>query len=273
MENPVIIGNATLYCGDMYEILPQIDLTFDAILTDPPYGCTDCHWDKKLNLAAMWEMFLKSIKENATMCVFCQQPFATDLINSNRKNFRYEMIWIKDKKTNFLNANKMPMRSHENIAVFYQHLPTYNPQKIMLDRTYKKRQGSRWTEIYRKCVNPQIVKTYNSLMPSTVLNFGSDMFTSSGAFTTQYPTQKPVLLMEWLVKTYTNEGELVLDPFLGSGSTGIACINTNRRFIGIEKDADRFALACERISKSFEQEKESDRDLFSFVVEKQNVFA
>lgn len=176
------------------------------------------------------------------MLLFSQQPFTTDLINSNRKWFRYEWIWQKSMPVGFLNANRMPLRSHENIVVFYEHLPTYNPQKIKRENPVRlKYQGSH-TRNYGKFGAMDHVSEY--YYPRDIIAFAN-----IGGGDHYHPTQKPTDLLEYMIKTYTNEGDTVLDPTMGSGSTGIACRLTGRNFIGIEKDHGYYVIAQNRIKE------------------------
>lgn len=215
------------------------DKSIDLILCDLPYGTTDNEWDVIIPFDALWNEYNRVIKDNGAIILFSQMPFGAYLINSNKKNFRYEWIWEKEGATGFLNAKKCPLKKHENILVFYKQLPTYNPQGLTLlekPRYRKKREKS--CPNYKMTNERDYVQTHTNY-PTDILQFSRD----KGL----HPTQKPVRLLEYLIKTYSNEGELVLDNCMGSGSTGIACLNTNRRFIGIEKDETFFKLAKDRI--------------------------
>ena len=215
----------------------------DCILTDVPYGTTACKWDSIIPFEPMWERINKLIKPNGAIALHCSQPFTTKLINSNISKFRYELVWEKTIATNPFMANKMPLKKHENIAIFYSKLPTYNPQftegKPYTDNGNRKNKRNTQTEMDKK---PIVNNGYR--YPSTVMKFSNK---NNGAV---HPTQKPVDLLEYLIKTYTNENELVLDFTMGSGSTGVACMNTNRKFIGIELDEDYFNIAKDRIENS-----------------------
>ena len=241
------IGNATLYLGDCFDILPTLDMKFDAVITDPPYGVTNCDWDTSLPLDKLWILMESQTKVSANYCLFATMRFAVDLINGKRKWFRYDMIWAKSKKCGFLNTGLMPMRNHESILVFgrpgFKRETTYNPMKDAGGRA-----GIRKTErrggVYRSVDG--IEKYYDGTQhPCSVLPFRSEK--DKGL----HPTLKPVGLMEWLIKTFTNEGDIVIDPFAGSGSTGVAAINTGRRFVGIEQDKKYFDIAVERINKAY----------------------
>ena len=229
------------------------DKSIDMILTDPPYGTTACKWDSVIPFAPMWEQLNRIIKDNGAILLFSAQPFTTDLICSNRKNFRYEIIWQKTQAQGFLNANKMPLRAHENILVFYKKLPTYNPIKTSINRK----------DIGRvRPVNVINSKQYGtgtmkrtiwvetgSRYPTDVIKFSNWNGTLFGKNVSHinHATAKPVALLEYLIKTYTLENETVLDFTMGSGSTGVACVNTNRDFIGIELDDRYFSIAKDRI--------------------------
>ncbi len=242
-----------LYNGDCLEIMKQIpDESIDMILCDLPYGTTRCEWDRVIPFEPLWEQYKRIIKNNGAILLFSSQPFTTDLINSNRKMFRYEIIWKKTQKSGFYNANKMPLRAHENICVFYKKLPTYNPIKQQVDRrdigrirTEKGRRGTHY--------GPSSACQYiedGTRYPTDVVEFSNwngALFGKTDK-ATKHPTQKPIPLLEYLIKTYTNEGDLVLDNCMGSGSTGVACVNTKRDFIGIELDEDFFRIAEDRIS-------------------------
>lgn len=224
------------------------DGSVDAIICDLPFGTTDLPQDKKIPVTDMWKEFLRVTKKNAAIVLFSQMPFGAELISSNPSMFRYEFIYQKVLPTGFLNANKMPMRAHENILVFYRHLPTYNIQWGW-SSPYKAKTGSQPTSNYRR----QERKPRDSdgrRYPVDVLKFNQPI---SNAEKSWHPQQKPIDLLEYLIKTYTNDGELVLDATMGSGSTGIACMNTGRRFIGFELDAHYFDVAQIRMKEAAER--------------------
>ena len=219
------------------------DGSVDLVLCDPPYGVTACKWDVVIPLEPLWAEYERVIKDNGAILLFSQMPFGAELIQSNRKMYRYERIWDKGIASGFLNANRMPLRKHENILVFYKKLPTYNPQKTP-GKPYKPRKKGN-TDVYGTF---QLLGTDNK----TGDRFPVDIIHFTNADRTRdhyHPTQKPAPLLEYLIKTYTNPGELVLDNCMGSGSTGVACINTGRRFIGIEKDQEIFDTAANRIKE------------------------
>ena len=245
--------NYKLYLGDCLEVMDKLieqGVVVDAIITDPPFGTTKCKWDSVIPFDEMWSRLNKLIKPNGAIVLFSSQPFTSNLVMSNIKNFKYEWIWHKNKGGNPLNAKKMPMKQHENICVFYKKFPTYNP--IMeerygqgKERVKYKVQGGRFKEdkVYGEVDNIVRNTQYSELRnPQTVQFFNVERGL--------HPTQKPIKLMEYLIKTYTNEGELVLDFTMGSGSTGVACLNINRKFIGIELEEKYFNIAVDRMENN-----------------------
>ena len=225
------------------------DESIDMILCDLPYGTTKCKWDSIISLEELWEQYCRIIKEKGAIVLFAQTPFDKVLGVSNLKMLRYEWIWEKTQATGHLNAKKMPMKAHENLLVFYKKLPTYNPQMteghepIHSYTKYITTQNN--TEIYGK-MNKEISGGGETIRyPRSVLTFPSDKQTCY-----LHPTQKPLSLCEYMVKTYTNEGDLVLDNCMGSGTTGLSCKNLNRRFIGIEKEEKYFEIAKDRINNN-----------------------
>ena len=238
--------------GDCLELLKDIpDASVDMVMTDMPYGTTQCKWDTVVDLDALWIEIKRIAKPNAAIVMTAAQPFTSVLITSNLKMFRYDVTWDKKKITGFLSAKRMPLRKHEDICVFYRKLPTYNPQM-----TY----GSKKTGISSTKTNTVIyggVDRFSkygddgSRYPTSIISDINGVINNSGE-KVAHPTQKPVALMKYLIKTYTNEHDVVIDMFMGSGSTGVACVKTNRRFIGIELDPDYFAIAEERINQAAE---------------------
>ncbi len=227
--------------GECLDKLTEIsDASVDMILTDLPYGTTACSWDSIIPLDKLWEQYNRVVKENAAMVFTASQPFTTILASSNIKNFRYEWIWQKPQGTNPMNAKIMPLKSHENILVFYKTKPTYNPQ-MTKGTPYGgfKSETSTIGEVYGRAKSVHRDNPEGTRYPKTILSFKQE----KGL----HPTQKPVPLMEYLIKTYTNEGDVVLDSTMGSGTTGVACLNTSRKFIGIEKDPKYFQIAYDRI--------------------------
>lgn len=245
-----------LMLGDCLELMKEIGSgTVDMILCDLPYGTTCCSWDAVIPFEQLWEQYERVIKENGAIVLFAAQPFAAVLATSNLKLFRYEIIWEKPSATGFLNAKKQPLRAHENILVFYKSQPTYNPQKTFGHERKTANRKDIGSEHYGKQVN---IKSYDSTerYPRSVQVFSSDK--QKQAF---HPTQKPVALCEYLIRTYTNEGDTVLDNCIGSGTTGVACVNTGRAFIGIEQEQKYFEIAQERIAQAG-IEKDCQPDLF-----------
>jgi len=219
------------------------DHSIDMILCDLPYGTTACKWDSIIPIDGLWLQYKRIIKKNGAIVLTAAQPFTTVLISSNINNFRYDLKWIKKAATGFYNANRMPLRAHEDILVFYKSLPTYNPQKTK-GKPYKCTRGSA-SDVY---VGKDLTETNNESgerFPLSWIEIKRDK-------EKYHPTQKPVVLMEYLIRTYTNEGEVVLDNCMGSGTTGVACVNTGRNFVGIEKDPDYFQIAKKRIEDANE---------------------
>lgn len=227
-----------LYNGDCLELMKNIpDGSVDLVLTDPPYGTTACKWDSVIPFEPMWEQLNRIIKPNGTICLFGSEPFSSALRMSNIKNFKYDWIWQKSNVMGFLNAKKRPLKEMENISVFNSKI--YYPQGLEINEKGKNRRGKQ-TETLGKYepINKSEYKNY----PRTILQFKSER-----GF---HPTQKPIALLGYLIKTYTNEGETVLDFTMGSGSTGVACVNTGRNFIGIELDKGYFDIAEKRINEA-----------------------
>jgi len=227
------------------------DGSIDAIITDPPYGTTACDWDSIIPLEPMWEQLKRVIKPNGAIVMTSSQPFTSVLIVSNSEMFKYCWVWEKHAPTNFATVNRIPMKYHEDIPVFYKKQPVYNKQ--MIARTGSGSARTKYKSTRTKSSHISVEKVdikYDSKLknPSTILRF-------NGVYknTILHPTQKPVALMEYLIKTYTNEGETVLDFTMGSGTTGVACKNLNRSFIGIEDDEKYFDIAKKRIETSQQQ--------------------
>lgn len=236
--------------GDCLEKMNKIpDGSVDMILCDLPYGTTNNKWDTVIPFDKLWEQYKKIIKDNGAIVLFAQMPFGADLIQSNRKMYRYEWIWQKTKAAGFMRANKMPLRAHENILVFYKKLPTYNPQKTK-GKPYVKGWASGCSANYGSIAKVFGENKTGDRFPVDVLQFSNQTGDLNNVNKTRHPTQKPVALLEYLIKTYTNEGETVLDNCMGSGSTCVAAINTNREYIGIELDETYFNIAKERIERA-----------------------
>lgn len=247
--------------GDCLVEMQKIeDQSIDMILCDLPYGTTSCKWDTIIPFEPLWEQYERIIKNNGAIVLFGQEPFSSHLRISNLKLYKYDWIWKKTNPSNIAQANKQPMRYHELISVFYKKQPTYNKQMIERAKNGTKamnwqcksgkpfvnrgseQTGLKYIEIDAKKYHPKLKN------PSSILEFNS-LRPTSNEFVKWHATQKPIDLLENLIKTYTNEDEIVLDNCMGSGSTVIACINTKRKFIGIEKDKKYFDLAKERIEK------------------------
>lgn len=237
-----------IYNMDCIVGMQQIpDKSIDMILCDLPYQMTECIWDKLLPMEDLWNQYKRVIKDNGAIVLTCAQPFTTDLISSNRKMFRYCWYWNKNQVTGFPFAKFQPLRCVEEIAVFYKKTPVYNPQGLIeIEQPVKKTRTVTKDNIYDVgTLSKSYVPKYTNY-PRQTLDFKCQR---EGL----HPTQKPVALFEYLIKTYTNEGEVVLDNCMGSGTTAIACINTKRDFIGFEIDKAYFSTANKRIEQSLVQ--------------------
>jgi DNA modification methylase len=234
--------------GDCLELMKSIDDgSIDAIITDPPYGITACKWDSVIPFDLMWQQLNRIIKPNGAIVLFGSEPFSSALRMSNIKNYKYDWIWEKSRATNFLDANKKPMKNHEIISLFYHKQPTYNPQGII----YGDFDNSRPCLKDKKYNDGRVYGRVNQKAISKKRNYPKSIqFFNNPNNKSVHPTQKPILLMEYLIKTYTNEGETVLDFTMGSGSTGVAAKNLSRNFIGIEMDENYFEIAKTRIGWS-----------------------
>jgi site-specific DNA-methyltransferase (adenine-specific) len=240
-----------LMLGDCLERMKEIEAgSVDMVLADPPYGTTACKWDSVIPFEPMWAELKRVIKPNGAIVMTASQPFTTALIYSNMKEFKYEWIWEKAVGSNFASAKRQPLKEHENILVFSSGKNTYIPIKEERKGGGKKRLKNGYksngtsTDVYSGLVPCRIGKEYDDLKyPSSV-----QYFNNRDKYRGLHPTQKPVALMEYLIKTYTNEGESVLDFTMGSGTTGVACVNLGRKFIGIEKDEVYFKIAQDRIN-------------------------
>ena len=240
-----------LMLGDCLERMKEIpDGSVDMILADPPYGTTACKWDTVIPLDAMWTQLNRIIKSNGAIVLFGAEPFSSVLRCSNLKMFKYDWVWVKTKTQHFAQAPYRPMTEHEIISVFSyggnaknaNPRMVYNPQGLVkCNKVCKGKKAAHSEHRIRLTDQQDYVQEWTGY-PTTILKCSSEG-------KTVHPTQKPVALMEYLIKTYTNEDEVVLDFTMGSGSTGVACLNTNRKFIGIELDSDYFRIALERINK------------------------
>ena len=240
-----------LYNGDCLEVMKQIqDKSIDMILCDLPYGTTACKWDVVIPFAPLWDQYKRIVKNNGAIALFASQPFSSKLLCSNIKGFKHEWIWRKEKGVGFQVAKYRPMQEHEHILVFTRNgeRVNYYPikekrEKIIKSKGARSKSGS--------CPLAHISEQnyiYDTKYPTSIINFKRDKEKI-------HPTQKPVALLEYLIKTYTNDGETVLDNCMGSGSTGVACMNTGRNFIGIELDTNYFNIAESRINEAFSMQK------------------
>ena len=229
-----------LYNGDCIELMKNIpEKSIDLILCDLPYGTTRNKWDTPIDLESLWKEYERIIKDNGAIVLFAQTPFDKILGASNIKLLKYEWIWEKPQGTGHLNAKKMPLKNHENILVFYKSPPPYFPQ-MLEGKPYTCKSG-RGSSNYGEQVSVVTVNK-GERYPVSVLKFNKDK-------EKVHPTQKPVALCEYFIKTYTKEGATVLDNCMGSGSTGVACVNTNRNFIGMELDENYFKIAEKRVKE------------------------
>lgn len=240
--------------GDCLEVMKTIeDNSIDAIITDPPYGTTACSWDSVIPFDEMWLRLNKLIKPNGAIVLFGSEPFSSALRMSNIKNYKYDWVWRKSLAPNFMNAKNCPLKKHELVHIFSngtiangsKNKMPYNPQGIIeVNQKWKRPNKIKSEHNYQRPSHKLERNITHTGYPDSILEF------KLGNNKTQHPTQKPVALMEYLIKTYTNEGELVLDFTMGSGSTGVACVNLNRNFIGIEKDDKYFEIAEKRMNKN-----------------------
>lgn len=244
--------------GNCLEVMRELDdNSIDLVLTDPPYGITACKWDAVVDLEKMWAELKRIGKPNCAFVFTASQPFTTDLINSNRKWFKYEWIWAKNYASGALLAKKMPMKSHENVIVFYTKQPTYNRQMVRRTEQELKRLSKnsvtstdKHTYVGRQLSWRQCRDKLKFKNPFSVLQIKSVFNRSSEKVA--HPTQKPIALMEYLIRTYSNEGDLILDPFAGSGTTGVAAKMLKRDFVGIELSAEYCKIAERRIATTME---------------------
>jgi len=236
-----------LMLGDCLERMKEIPAgSVDMVLTDPPYGTTACKWDSIIPLEPMWEQLKRVIKPNGAIALFGSEPFSSVLRMSNIKQYKYDWIWEKNTGSNFLHAKRMPIRYSENIHIFMQGSSWYNPQKTTGHTPTNSGKGRNTGNIYSGNMQVDYKGGDTTRYPKNIIKFNS-----VNNYARAHPTQKPVALMEYLIKTYTNEGETVLDFTMGSGSTGVACVNTNRNFIGIELDPEYFDIAKQRIESAY----------------------
>ena len=252
-----------LYKGDCLEVMKLIpDGSVDAIITDPPYGTTACKWDSVVPFDKMWAQLNRIIKPNGVIVLFGSEPFSSALRMSNIKNYKYDWIWNKISGANFMNLKNRPWKTQEQLIVFFNEANiTFNPKRVPRTAASLKRLPAGESRKYVRCESNSIAEHYgmkhagrNEYTPKGGLKHPIDIIEfnrrEKNPMNIKHPTKKPVALMEYLVKTYTNENETVLDFTMGSGSTGVACKNTNRRFIGIELDDNYFEIAEKRIEEA-----------------------
>jgi len=241
------MSEVNLMQGDCLERMQDIEAgSVHMVLTDPPYGTTACKWDTVIDLRSMWAELKRVVKPTGAIVMTASQPFTSALVMSNPKWFRYCWVWDKGRGYNFASLKYQPFKSHEDVCVFSQKSHTYNPQKTE-GKPYTQKQG-RKGEVYGGDNGKDVVTVnYGDRHPLSVQKF------IKGKDTGHHPTQKPVPLMEYMIRTYTNESDTVLDFTMGSGTTGVACVNTNRNFIGIELDSEYFGIAQSRIQETKER--------------------
>lgn len=244
------MNSIKLLCGDCLELMNDIeDKSIDCIICDLPYGTTKCKWDVVIPFDKLWEQYNRIIKDNGAIILFGTEPFSSELRLSNKSDYKYDIYWVKEKPTNFMQVKKRVGKLTENICVFYKKQCTYNPQMVKYNGKKVTNKPSETNAKFKSIVasnSPTMqIKPYKDIgyrYPCDILNIRREKLGS-----TVHPTQKPVALLEYLIKTYTNENDIVLDNCMGSGTCGVACKILNRNFIGIEKDEKYFEIAKERI--------------------------
>jgi site-specific DNA-methyltransferase (adenine-specific) len=247
------IGDATLYLGDCMGVIPGLEShAIDLIATDLPYGTTDCKWDSRIGMDDLWKSFNRIIKKDAAIVLTASQPFTSTLVTSNRSAFKHEWIWKKNAGSNFGTVKFQPMKEHESVLVFCAGRLKYRPQMQVRAESGKSRvktpvKYATKAEVYQNGrLHGEVTSERPDLRyPSSVQNFNRERGL--------HPTQKPVALMEYLIKTYSIEGDIVFDPCMGSGTTGVAALNLGRKFIGIEREQKYFEIACRRIKDAQRQ--------------------
>ena len=252
--------NYEIYKGDCLELMDKLieqGVKVDAIITDPPYGTTACKWDDVIPFDEMWVRLNKLIKHNGAIVLFGCEPFSSKLRCSSLKNYKYDWKWDKVVGSNFVNAKRMPLKIYEDVCVFYSNQPTYNPQMTIRPKENERISGKSKLKESRINGMQQIVSDTSNRKkyPVNKLEFNRLSKELNSKYVL-HPTQKPVDLLGYLIKTYTNENETVLDFTMGSGSTGVACVNTNRKFIGIERDEKYFEIAKNRLKEATEKKEE-----------------
>lgn len=252
-----------IYNDDCFNVFPKIaDKSIELVLCDMPYGTTNCKWDIIIDLELMWKNINRIVKDNAAILLFGQNPFTAKLISSNIDNYRYDIIWTKDSSCNFMFGNKQPLKKHELISVFYKKQPIYNPQKTLAKKVSKRHlYGFKLNEHQKEMMganykfkfnNNNAVGAYNmygknyepnKLLPTSIIYYSTERNVTKKT----HPTQKPVKMLEYLINTYSNVGDTVLDFCMGTGSCGVAAKNLNRNFIGIEKELKYFEIAKQKL--------------------------
>lgn len=233
-----------LKCGDCLELMKEVpDSSVNLVLSDLPYGITRNEWDKPLDLDRVWREYKRVLAPRGAVVLFAANPFAATLIMSNPKWFRYEWVWNKKNPKGFLNANRMPLRVHELILVFYPALPKYNPQFTPREKPRTQRGGSPSSNYGKYALG--IAKETDKRYPTDILTVSN-----ASHLTKTHPTEKPVELLEYIIKTYTDQGDTVLDTCMGSGATGVASVHTSRSFIGFELNGGYFNTAIKRVSEA-----------------------
>ena len=250
MDKDLKLDDCQLMLGDCLERMKEIpDKSIDAIICDLPFGVTACKWDSIIPFEPLWEQYNRVIKDNGAIVLFGSQPFTSALVMSNPSWYKHHWIWLKNRGTGFQVAKYRPMMKTEDIITFCKKTLKYNPQKIKLDKPLKYSSASNSNGTNPLASFRKMSYEVNEKYPTNVIEVDkvSKMI---------HPTQKPVALLEYLIKTYTNEGETVLDNTMGSGSTGVACVNTNRKFIGIEMDEKYYDISCKRIKEAINEKKQ-----------------
>lgn len=243
------MGKDIIIHGDCLVEMQNIpDNSVDMILCDLPYGVLNrrnihAQWDNIIPFEPLWEQYTRIIKDNGAILLFSQGMFTADIMTSNKKLWRYNLIYKKGNSVSgFLNARRMPLRNHEDICVFYKKQPTYNPQMVKENKLHYRNNQSKKNSCYGEC-GKRVRTISNERFPISIIDIAREP-------SLYHPTQKPVSLLEYLIKTYTNECDLVLDNTCGSGSTLVACVNTNRHYIGIEKEKEYYDISVKRVEEA-----------------------
>lgn len=234
-------------CFKAMDLLIEQNIQVDCVIADMPYGCSNCEWDRELDLEAVWERLSKIVKPNGAIVLFGTEPFSSKLRISRQNLYRYDLYWVKEKPVNFFQLKRRPGKTTENIVVFYANQPTYNPQKTIYEGKPVKNSPKGVHHSVMSGIGKEVTpyEDDGTRYPTDILYFNREKLGS-----TDHAAQKPVLLLEWLVKSFTNEGDTVLDFVMGSGSTGVACQNLNRNFIGIEIDPKYYEISKTRMNVS-----------------------